>query len=505
MRGGLALALLLALVTAAPAAAAPRLEPLNATFSFPVAVAAPPGDPSRLMVVQQGGTIALVKNGAKTAQPFLDVSAITTASGERGLLSMAFAPDYAQTGKFYVDLTAKAAAAVSGTDGELQVREYTADAGRDHADPSTGRVVLAVRHDLHSNHNAGQLQFGPDGMLWITTGDGGGANDPESNAQNLDSRLGKLLRIDPHPSGGRPYTIPADNPFGTEVWAYGLRNPWRFNFDSATGDLVIGDVGQGAHEEIDYATAAGGLGKGANYGWPCREGKFDNPATDCTAAGAVDPLIDQSHADGWRALIGGPVVRDPGLPTLVGRELYGDNSQPQARSVNLADPASDAPAGLTTSGLSAFGTDACGHVYAASVSGGQVSQIVDGTPSPCPGAPTGPTTPQVNPGGVIATCHVSLHTRGLGHVVARRSLRLRLKATRLCGVTLSGGVRGVARFRTVHRRLPAGKRVTRILRLSKPAAHRLARALRHHRTLRVALHVRGRAVHPVDRRARIRG
>jgi glucose/sorbosone dehydrogenase len=505
LRATTALALLLALAVAAPATAAPRLEPLSATFDAPVAVTAPPGDPSRLMVVQQGGTIALVQHGVKAAQPFLDVSNITLAGGERGLLSMAFPPDYAQTGKFYVDLTARQSASQSNTSGELQVREYTADASRDHADPATGRLLLAIQHSQADNHNAGQLQFTSDGLLWITTGDGGGANDSQGNSQNLGSLLGKLLRIDPHPGAGRQYTIPAGNPFGTEIWAYGLRNPWRFNFDSATGDLVIGDVGQDHHEEIDYAPAATGLGRGANYGWPCREGKFDNAVTDCTAANAVDPVIDQDHADGWRALIGGPVVHDPGLPTLDGRELYGDNSQPQARSVDLHNPASDARAGFATSGLSAFGTDGCGHVYAASVTDGTVSQIVDGTPSPCPqgsggGAPPPPTTT-----GSARRCRLSVHVRGLRRVAKRRVLPLRVRANRACRVTVSARVKGVTRFRTAHRRLPAAKRVTVRLKLSRPAARKLRRALRHRSHVRVQLRLRGAAVRPLDRRARIRG
>ena len=255
------LALGFALAATIACQAAPSLEPVG-DFSAPVAITAPPGDPDRIMVTEKGGTVREVKDGVVQSQPFLDVTAITRSTEEeRGLLSIAFPPDYAQSGLFYAYLTAKSPL------GQIQIREFQrADA--DHAAPGAGRLVLAITHDL-SNHNGGQLQFGPDGLLWIGVGDGGGANDTEGNAQVKTSLKGKLLRIDPRASATRPYTVPADNPFGNEVWAYGLRNPWRFSFDRATGDLLIGDVGQDAHEEIDLAPAASGLSRGANYGWPC--------------------------------------------------------------------------------------------------------------------------------------------------------------------------------------------------------------------------------------------
>ena len=486
---GLALALLL--LAAVPAGAAPRLQPIGGSFDSPVAVASPPGDPARIMVVEQGGTIRLIKNGVRTAAPFLDVSAITLSGGERGLLSVAFPPDYARTGLFYVFLTAKAAASSSG-DGEVQVREFRrADA--DHAAPGTGRLVVAVRHDTGANHNGGQLQFGPDGMLWFAIGDAA----VMANAQDTTTMLGKLNRIDPRASGGRPYTPAATNPFGNEVWAYGLRNPWRFSFDRATGDLVIADVGEASKEEIDYAPRASGWRRGANYGWPCKEGLDDGFGT-CAGGALTNPVYQQSHADGWAAVIGGYVVRDPGLPTLAGRYLYGDFSQPRFHALNLATGA-DAATGLSMNGLSAFGEDSCGHIYTASL-GGTVAQLVDGSPSPCAGAAPPPkdTTP----------CAVGLRAKGTRHVTRRRWLGLRVRANEACRVTITGRVPGVARFRMLRRSVAAGRTVALKLRLTARANRRLARAVRGRRSRQVRLRVRsvdaaGNA-RTISRRVRVR-
>jgi glucose/arabinose dehydrogenase len=475
---GLALALLL--LTAVPAGAAPRLQPIGGSFANPVAIASPPGDPARIMVVEQAGTIRLIKGGVRSATPFLDLSAITLSGGERGLLSVAFPPDYARTGLFYVYLTAKAAAASSG-DGEIQIREYRrADADR--ADPASGRVVLAIPHNQFSNHNGGQLQFGPDGMLWIGTGDGGNRDDTLGNAQRTDTRLGKLLRIDPRQSGTARYTVPADNPFragaAPEVWSYGLRNPWRFSFDRRTGDLHIGDVGQDHWEEIDLARRASGLGRGVNYGWPCREG--DHAWNNCIAPGAVGPVVEQSHDAGWRAIIGGYVVRDPGLPTLAGRYLYGDNAQPVLRSMTPGDRASDAATGLRVPGLTAFGEDSCGRIYTAAL-GGTVAQLVDG-PSPCAGAPPPPKD--------ATPCAVSVRATGTRRVTRRRWLGLRVRSNEACRLTITGRVPGVARFRTLRRSVPAGRTVALKLRLTRHANRRLARAVRGSRSRQARLRVR---------------
>jgi Glucose / Sorbosone dehydrogenase len=315
---------------------------------------------------------------------------------ERGGMSMAPAPDFDRSGRFYVFYTGKEAP------GEIHVAELRADG--DSADIGTLRNVLTVPHPGESNHNGGQLQFGPDGYLYVATGDGGGSDDEHHNSQSLGSLLGKVLRIDPRASGERPYTVPAGNPFPAApapydtIWSYGLRNPFRFSFDRGSGDLVIGDVGQGAEEEVDHAPAPG-LGGGANYGWNCREGSILGPATDqgCKESppGAfVEPVFDYPHtpieagAPERCAIIGGYVVHDPGLAELAGRYLYGDLCSGEVRSLSFAAPGqSDRSESITVPELNSFGEDACGRVY--TVSGkGQVSRLLGGAPTICPLAPS---------------------------------------------------------------------------------------------------------------------
>ena len=292
--------------------------------------------------------------------------------GERGLLSIAFPPDYASSGRFYVYYTARS------PDGAMTIAEFRR-ASADRAAPASRRIVLSIPHP-RGNHNGGQLQFGPDGYLWIGTGDGGGAGDPDFNGQDLNSLSGKLLRIDPHETGAAAYSVPGDNPFAGqsgrrgEIWAYGLRNPWRFSFDRGTGDLVIGDVGQGEWEEIDFAPAPG-RGRGANYGWGCWEGRhvFDGNAVEpgCRPLPAqVAPVHEYSHSRGC-SVTGGYVVRDPALPALSGRYVYGDYCRNPLWSVRLATPNAqdDRQLGLGVPGLSSFGEDACGRVYATSGDG----------------------------------------------------------------------------------------------------------------------------------------
>jgi glucose/arabinose dehydrogenase len=254
----LAAALAVAVLPAA-AQAQVRLVPVG-TFASPMYVPAPPGDAHRVFVVERGGTVRVVRDGVVLPGAFLDLGALPV-DGERGLLSMAFPPDYATSGLFYVDFTAP------GT-GALTIQERRRDpANPDRADPAFARTLITIPRDQQSNHNGGQLQFGPNGMLHASTGDDGSGGDPAGNGQNLtsnmpavvgavnhDPRLGKLLRLDP--ATGPPATNPFPAP-ARDVWAYGLRNPWRFSFDRATGDLVIGDVGQNAFEEIDVARAAG--------------------------------------------------------------------------------------------------------------------------------------------------------------------------------------------------------------------------------------------------------
>jgi len=340
------------------------------TFDAPIYVTAPRGDRRRIFVVEQEGRIRIVRGGRKLTRPFLDLRSRVTSGGEQGLLSMAFAPDYAISRRFYVNYT--------DADGKQSIVEYRrSKSNPERADTASARLVL--RYDgLEANHNGGLLVFGPDGLLYIGTGDGGGANDQHGergNAQDLSKLEGKLLRIDPRRSGARPYSVPESNPFTgrasarAEIYSYGLRNPWRFSFDRKTGDLVIGDVGQNAIEEIDFARK--GKARGANYGWRPLEGtrrNFDEPAP-----GAVAPVLELRHSDDNCSITGGYVVRDPKLPALAGRYVYGDFCKGQLRSVKLAQGSArgDRSLGLKTiDNLASFGEDAAGRVYVVSLNGG---------------------------------------------------------------------------------------------------------------------------------------
>ena len=390
-------------------------------FNAPTYMAAPPGDTHRLFVVQQGGQIALVKDGSVLAQPFLDISSeVHYVGGEQGLLSMAFAPDYATSHRFYVYYTDTHCPSSPGCD--ERVSEFTADSGGDTASAASEHVLITIPHPSQDNHNGGQLQFGPDGDLYISVGDGGGGDDTELNAQHTDRLLGKLLRISP---GATSYTIPAGNPFigasecsgGTnggsncpEIWAYGLRNPWRFSFDNATGDLVIGDVGQSRDEEIDFAHP--GQNVGADYGWPCYEGfelNANRPAAECNPlpAPVVAPVLSYPHSctrpafcgDG---VIGGYVMHDPALPSLNGCYVFGDLSTPDLQVVGLAQPMAvgQVALGPQVSNLSSFGVDASGHLYAADIGSGTVYRL-----DPDGDAATDPTCPTV-----IAPAHPPVNT-----------------------------------------------------------------------------------------------
>ena len=382
-RLALIVAALAALATGATPARAATLQPVG-TFSAPVFVTSDPDDATRLFVVEQNGVIRLVAGGATST--FLDIRPLVAAGGEQGLLSMAFAPDYRSTGRFYVYYTSNASSPV----GDIQIDEFTASG--DVTDPATRRPIITVPHRDAGNHNGGQLQFGPDGYLYAGTGDGGGGGDTFRNAQNLNSLLGKMLRIDPRPSGGAPYTVPADNPFAgaavgaDEIWSYGLRNPFRFSFDRETGALLIGDVGQNAHEEIDYEPQPA-AGRGDNFGWSCREGFSAYPTSDplCSgASGFTEPIHDYPHDAGGCSVTGGYLVRDPSLGDLYGRYVYADHCVGEIRSLvpGLPRATGDRSEGLSVSRPSSFGEDACGHVYVASLNG-QVSRLVGDAPSAC--------------------------------------------------------------------------------------------------------------------------
>jgi glucose/arabinose dehydrogenase len=336
-------------------------------FDAPLYVTAPPGDERRVFVVEQGGRIWVVRGGRKLAQPFLDLSSKTQAGGEQGLLSMAFAPDYATSGRFYVDYT--------DNGGDSHVVEYRR-ASEDRADTGSARQVIFQRQP-EPNHNGGLVLFGPDKLLYVGFGDGGGGGDQHGsrgNAQNLGNLLGKILRIDPRASGGRPYSVPTSNPFVNrrgargEIYAYGLRNPWRFSFDRATGDLTIGDVGQDQWEEVDFVRPA--RAKGANFGWRPFEGR-SHYYPDESAPGAIAPVLVRSHAEGWCSVTGGVVVRDRALAGLYGRYVFGDYCRPQLLSARLrTGSARDVRStGLKVPGLTSFGEDAQGRVYATSGNG----------------------------------------------------------------------------------------------------------------------------------------
>jgi glucose/arabinose dehydrogenase len=329
-----------------------ELEKLG-SFDQPVYVTQPEGDPDHLYVVEQCGTIARVPVDGGEPSTFLDISNLVTCGGEQGLLSMAFAPDYADSGRLYVNYT--------GLDGDSRTVEYRRsgdDPGT--ADPGSARELVRIQ-DFAPNHNGGLLLFGPDGELYLGMGDGGGAGDPERTAQNPDSPLGKLLRVDVDHPGASP-----------EVAALGLRNPWRFSFDRSTDALWIGDVGQDTFEEID-ALPPGEIdsaGTPPNFGWSAFEGtnRFNS---DQQAPDAIRPVLEYGRDRGC-SVTGGYVVRDRELTSLYGRYLYGDFCQGELRSFT-ADPdreaSDDRPVGLEVPNLSSFGEDTSGRVYAVSLSG----------------------------------------------------------------------------------------------------------------------------------------
>ena len=319
----------------------------------------PPGDTLRLFVVEQAGRVRILKNDTTQATPFLDLRTKISAGGERGLLSIAFHPEYASNGRFYVYFTT--------TNGDIRVVRYNVSGDPNVANEASADTVIAIPHPMYSNHNGGQLQFGPDGKLYAATGDGGGGGDPFENAQNLSSLLGKLLRLDVDGASG--YVNPADNPFSSEVWAYGLRNPWRFSFDRNTGDLYIADVGQGAWEEVDVSPASGGSGKGANYGWDDMEGAHCfEPMTGCEQSGRILPVLEYGHSGGACTIIGGYVYRGTRIPALAEHYLYADYCAGFVRSFRFAGGAATDQRDWTTqlspgTLIRSFGEDVRGELY----------------------------------------------------------------------------------------------------------------------------------------------
>jgi hypothetical protein len=345
------------------------------SFEDPIYVTSALDNPDRLFVVERPGRIVEVANGTRTV--FADLRPVVDDAGEGGLLSIALSPDFQTSGRLYVYYTGK-----EETPAEIHVAELRVSGAV--APLASLRNLITIPHPNHTNHYGGQLQFGPEGNLFISTGDGGGEDDEEHNAQDLGSQLGKILRIDPDPEGSGVYSIPPGNPFALtaeahpSVWSYGLRNPFRFSFDRLTGALLIGDVGQGKREEVDYASAPG-LGAGANYGWNCREGFVVGPATDegCGSGSYVNPIFDYPHGEPpgdvahGCAIIGGYVVRGPGYGDLSGRYVYGDLCVGEIRSLLPALPfaSGDRSESVTVTSLNSFGEDSCGRLYAVSGNG----------------------------------------------------------------------------------------------------------------------------------------
>jgi glucose/arabinose dehydrogenase len=353
------------------------LRSLATGLESPIAIVSPGDGTDRLFIVEQGGTIRIIERGALVARPFLDLGSIITSGGERGLLGLAFHPQYRCTGRFFVNYT--------DDEGDTVVAEYRVSGGDpDRADQDQVARLLHIEQPF-SNHNGGDVVFGPDGLLYVGMGDGGSGGDPQGNGQNLAALLGKILRIDvDHPSDGRAYGIPAGNctgcPSGArpEIYAYGVRNPWRYAFDRATGDLWIGDVGQNRYEEIDHVTAS--TGSGANFGWNIMEGRHCFPGTGCDTSGLVLPVAEYDHGQGDCSVTGGNVYRGSAIPRLAGWYLFSDYCSGMIRAIDAAaqSPADILVALASGRNITSFGEDEAGELYVADVSRGEILRIVPG-------------------------------------------------------------------------------------------------------------------------------
>lgn len=352
-----------------------RVRRVATGFSAPLYATGAPGGSSRLLVVERGGLIRILtpSTGAIAGVPFLDVSGQISTDGERGLLGLALAPDFQQSGTAYVYLTNPA--------GTIEIRRYRIVAGNpDRLDPASADVILSIAHPTFSNHNGGWIDFGPDGFLYVATGDGGGANDPNANSQNRASLLGKMLRLDVNRDdfpndAARDYAIPSGNPFANEVWAYGLRNPFRNSFDRVTGNLWIGDVGQNAIEEIDLMRASDA---GVNFGWPLFEGTMALAGQPGT--GFTFPVTEYGHGTGalqGNSVTGGYVYRGP-VEQLQGLYIFGDFVRGAMWSVPISQltpgttrPSSSftvrtqdfAPQTGSINNIASFGQDQAGNLY----------------------------------------------------------------------------------------------------------------------------------------------
>lgn len=392
-------ALMVLLGTASQALTQVRVQSFVSGLSTPVGFVQDPSDPAVQYVVEQGGRIKIVNAGTLQTTQFLDISSGVIASGgERGLLGLAFPPNYGASWRFYVFFT--------DTNGDLVVARFNRSAAsRFIADRdsrfdmrwSTGEPF--IEHTAGTNHNAGCIAFGPDGMLYIATGDGGGGGDPGNNAQNTSSLLGKILRIDVTSSAAQAsatgFVVPAGNPGlpRPEIWSYGWRNPWRFSFDTGTGGtgaMVVGDVGQSAREEIDYEP----MGRaGRNYGWRYREGTLAFTGTPPAGLTLTGPVFDYDR-NGGRSVTGGYVYRGSTLPEMRGRYFFGDYATRRVWSIALtvngstgeatASDLIDHTPEIATSlgGISSFGVDAQGELYLVDHSGGRILKVTRANPRP---------------------------------------------------------------------------------------------------------------------------
>ncbi len=360
--------LLLGALPAGAVAATTTLVPVASGLDKPVFVTSANDGTGRLFVVEQGGKILVIKDGSVLPTPFLDISDQVEQSEEQGLLGLAFHPGYAGDARFYAYFTRHG--------GDIAINEYHASSvNPDVAVRSTARRIITIAHPPATNHNGGMLAFGRDGDLYIGTGDGGGAGDPHNHAQDKESLLGKILRIDIDGTlGSRQYAIPKSNPFvgragRNEIWSYGLRNPWRFSFDRTRGDLWVGDVGQDRVEEVDRKTATSSAapnGRGSNYGWPILEGDHCyRPARGCSKSGKVLPITQYSHADGKCAVTGGYVYRGSLSPALSGKYIFGDFCSGGIWTVSSSAHTGTARSLLLQTDLliSSFGEDEAGEIY----------------------------------------------------------------------------------------------------------------------------------------------
>ena len=359
---------------AAGAPLAIRLQEVASGLDAPIFLTAPPGD-SRLFILERPGRIRVLQNGNLLATPFLDIRPLTTTSGERGLLSLAFHPQYASNGYFFIYYTNLA--------GDIVIERRQVSAGNANvADPLSALTILTIPHPTFSDHYGGLLSFGPDGYLTAGTGDGGSAGDPPGNAQNTNVLLGKLLRLDVNASTvAQPYAIPPGNPFATaggraEIWAYGLRNPWRYAFDVPAQLLYIADVGQANWEEVDVRPVGQA---GNNYGWNIMEGLHCYNSASCNQAGLVLPAIEYGHdTAGGCSITGGYVYRGTALPELTGQYLYSDYCSGWLKSFSYGNGTASAVTdwGITNVGnFLSFGQDAQNELYMLSGTG-KVYQIV---------------------------------------------------------------------------------------------------------------------------------